>query len=128
VITTINVNLQDFHTNALMTQMEKSQQNGETAVVMEVKTGEVKEIANLGRRSDRNLIPKLTYFALGHAGCSETRVYVQADFPHGCYGTWYADTSDIFDTASWKWEYGKRFVMTVIWTRESWPDQHEEDF
>ncbi|MEL7585445.1 MAG: penicillin-binding transpeptidase domain-containing protein [Prolixibacteraceae bacterium] len=104
VITTINVNLQDFAQNALMRQMETSQAEWGTAVVMEVKTGEVKAIANLGRRSDGSYAE--TYnFALGHAGCSEPGstfklVSMMVAMEHG-----YVDTSDVFDTGIGKWEY-----------------------
>ncbi len=118
VITTINVNLQDFTQNALMTQMEKSQAEWGTAVVMEVKTGEVKAIANLGRRSDGTYSE--TYnFALGHAGCSEPGstfklISLMAALEHG-----YADTSDIFDTGSGKWEYGTRFIYDSDYGRAS---------
>lgn len=104
VITTINVNLQDFTQNALMRQMETSQAEWGTAVVMEVKTGEVKAIANLGRRSDGSYAE--TYnFALGHAGCSEPGstfklVSMMVAMEHG-----FVDTADVFDTGIGKWEY-----------------------
>lgn len=104
VITTINVNLQDFTQHALMRQMEQSQAEWGTAVVMEVKTGEVKAITNLGRRADGTYAE--TYnFALGHAGCSEPGstfklVSMMVAMEHG-----YVDTADVFDTGIGKWDY-----------------------
>jgi cell division protein FtsI (penicillin-binding protein 3) len=104
VITTINVNLQDFTQHALMKQMEQSQAEWGTAVVLEVKTGEVKAISNLGRRADGSYAE--TYnFALGHAGCNEPGstfklVSMMVAMEHG-----YVDTSDVFDTGIGKWDY-----------------------
>lgn len=70
VITTLNVNLQDFAQNALMRQMQKSLAEWGTAVVMEVKTGDVKAIANIGRRKD-GTYGEIYNYALGNMGCSE---------------------------------------------------------
>lgn len=104
IVTTINVNLQDFTQNALMRQMLESQAEWGTAVVMEVKTGEVKAIANLGRRKD-GAYAETYNFALGHAGCSEPGstfklVSLMVAMEHG-----YADTADVYDTGIGKWEY-----------------------
>lgn len=52
IVTTIDVNIQDITQNALMKMMEQSQSLYGTAIVMEVKTGKIKAIANLGKRSD----------------------------------------------------------------------------
>jgi cell division protein FtsI (penicillin-binding protein 3) len=104
VITTINVNLQDFTQNALMQQMEKSQAEWGTAVVMEVKTGEIKAIANLGRRADGTYAE--TYnFALGHAGCSEPGSTFKLVSMMVAMEDGYVDTADVFDTGIGKWEY-----------------------
>ncbi|MHA7111140.1 penicillin-binding transpeptidase domain-containing protein [Sunxiuqinia elliptica] len=104
VITTLNVNLQDFANNALHRQMETSQAQWGTAIVMEVKTGEVKAIANLGRRKD-GTYGETYNFALGHAGCSEPGstfklMSLMAAMEHG-----YVDTSDVFDTGNGIWNY-----------------------
>lgn len=104
VITTLNVNLQDFANNALLKQMETSQAEWGTTIVMEVKTGEVKAIANLGRRKDGSYAE--TYnFALGHAGCSEPGstfklMSMIVAMEHG-----HVDTSDVFDTGNGAWKY-----------------------
>jgi len=104
VITTLNVNLQDYAQNALMDQMEKSQAIWGTAVVMEVATGDIKAIANLGRRKDGTYSETYNY-ALGHAGCSEPGstfklVSLMIAMDHG-----YVDTCDVFDTGNGEWEY-----------------------
>jgi cell division protein FtsI (penicillin-binding protein 3) len=71
---------------------------------MEVKTGEVKALANLGRKSDGSYAE--TYnFALGHQGSSEPGstfklMSMMVAMEHG-----YVDTSDVFDTGNGVWKY-----------------------
>ena len=104
VITTLNVNLQDFANNALFRQMEMSQAEWGTAIVMEVKTGEVKAIANLGRRKDGQYAE--TYnFALGHAGCSEPGSTFKLMSMMVAMEQGYVDTTDVFDTGNGAWDY-----------------------
>jgi cell division protein FtsI (penicillin-binding protein 3) len=52
VITTLDVNMQDIAGTALMKMMLESEAQYGTAIVMEVKTGKIKAIANLGRQKD----------------------------------------------------------------------------
>lgn len=52
VITTLDVNLQDLAENALHKQLEKHGAGWGTVILMEVKTGEIKAIANLKRDED----------------------------------------------------------------------------
>ena len=49
--TTLDINMQDIVTNALQRKLEQVNAAGGCAVVMEVKTGEIKAIANLERTS-----------------------------------------------------------------------------
>jgi cell division protein FtsI (penicillin-binding protein 3) len=52
VLTTIDIDLQDVASNALMNQLEKHDADHGCAVVMEVETGDIKAIANLERGDD----------------------------------------------------------------------------
>jgi cell division protein FtsI (penicillin-binding protein 3) len=52
VITTLDVNIQDVTENALMKMMVKNEAEHGCAIVMEVKTGKIKAIANLGHEKD----------------------------------------------------------------------------
>ncbi len=52
VITTLDVNMQDLASTALMRMMLESESQYGTAIVMETKTGKIKAIANLGRQTD----------------------------------------------------------------------------
>lgn len=52
ILTTIDVNIQDVAENALLKQVEKEQATFGTCIVMEVKTGKIKALANIGRNQD----------------------------------------------------------------------------
>jgi len=104
IITTINVNLQDFTQNALMRQMQKSQAEWGTAVVMEVATGDVKAIANIGRRKDGTYGETYSY-ALGHAGCSEPGSTFKLVSLMVAMEDGYIDTMDVYDVGIGRWDY-----------------------
>jgi len=104
VITTINVNLQDYAQTALGKQMDISQAEWGTAIVMEVKTGNIKAIANIGRKKD-GTYGETYNFAFGHAGCSEPGstfklMSLMAGMEEG-----YSDTAERYDTGRGIWEY-----------------------
>lgn len=54
VLTTIDINIQDVAENALLEQLKKQDADHGCVVLMEVKTGEVKAIANLTRQKSGN--------------------------------------------------------------------------
>ena len=64
--TTLDVNIQDIAHNALLGQLEKYEAEHGTVVVMEVKSGAIKAIANLGRTEQGKYFEKLNY-AVGEA-------------------------------------------------------------
>ncbi len=61
IITTIDVNIQDITENALMRVMSENECTNGTAIVMEVATGKIKAIANLGRKPDGTYWENLNY-------------------------------------------------------------------
>jgi len=61
IITTIDVNIQDIAENALLKMMLENECEYGTAIVMEVATGKIKAMANLGRRSDGTYWEDLNY-------------------------------------------------------------------
>lgn len=61
VYTTIDVNIQDIAHHALLEQLEYYEAEHGSVVVMEVKTGEIRAIANLGRTSKNTYYEKLNY-------------------------------------------------------------------
>lgn len=52
VVTTIDVDYQDIVQHALKKQLEKSNATNGTAILMEVKTGDIKAIANMAKRKE----------------------------------------------------------------------------
>lgn len=61
IVTTIDVNIQDIAENALLKMMISNEAAHGTCIVMEVKTGKIKAIANLGKLSDGNYWEDLNY-------------------------------------------------------------------
>ena len=61
VISTINVNIQDIAHHALLKQMELYEADHGSVIVMEVKTGEIKAVSNLGRTKQGTYYEKLNY-------------------------------------------------------------------
>ena len=61
VYTTIDVNIQDIAHHSLLGQLEIYEADHGCAVVMDVKTGEIKAISNLGRNKDGNYYERLNY-------------------------------------------------------------------
>ena len=104
VITTINVNLQDYAQSSLGKQMEISQAEWGTAIVMEVKTGNIKAIANMGRKKD-GTYGETYNFAFGAHGCSEPGSTFKLMSLIAAMDAGYADTSDLVDTGRGIWEY-----------------------
>ncbi len=104
VITTININLQDYAQTALGKQMELSQAEWGTAMVMEVKTGNIKAIANLGRKKD-GTYGETYNFAFGAQGCSEPGSTFKLMSLMVAMEENYVDTADMFDTGNGLWEY-----------------------
>lgn len=61
IITSLDVHIQEITENALMKMMVSNEAEHGCAIVMEVKTGKVKAIANLGKRPDGNYWEDFNY-------------------------------------------------------------------
>ena len=108
VITTINTKLQDIVESSLYEQLMLEQADWGTAILMEVKTGQIKAIANLGK-SESGYYEKDNY-ALGHRGCFEPGssfklVSLMAALEDGV-----VDTSDVVDTGNGAWASNGRII------------------
>lgn len=66
IISTINVNIQDIAHHALLKQLEYYEAEHGTVIVMEVATGEIKAVSNLGRTSSGTYYEKWNY-AIGES-------------------------------------------------------------
>lgn len=67
VVTTIDVDYQDIVQNALRKQLEKSQATNGTAILMEVRSGDIKAIANMAR-GEGGTYAESQNFAISGAG------------------------------------------------------------
>jgi cell division protein FtsI (penicillin-binding protein 3) len=61
IVTTLDVFIQEIAENALMKMMVKNEAQNGCAIVMETKTGKIRAIANLGRRSDGTYFEDFNY-------------------------------------------------------------------
>ncbi|MFT4202484.1 MAG: penicillin-binding protein [Chitinophagaceae bacterium] len=61
IVTTLDTHIQEITEDALMKMMVGNEAQTGTAIVMEVKTGQIKAIANLGRRDDGNYWEDFNY-------------------------------------------------------------------
>ncbi len=120
VITTINIKLQDIVENALLKQLEESQAEWGTAILMEVKTGKIKAIANFGVSGKTADSREITYaenynYALGHAGCYEPGSTFKLMSLMVALEQGLVDTSDVFDTGNGIWQYKDRKIYDSDW-------------
>lgn len=108
VITTINLQLQDYVSNALIKQIQTQEAYWGTAVVMEVATGDVKAIANIGRNKKGELVEDYNY-AVGYKaepGSTFKLMSLMAVLEEGK-----VDTSKVYDTGNGRWRYKGRDVV-----------------
>ena len=61
IVTTIDVNIQDIAENALLKELQANEAEHGTCIVMEVATGKILAIANLGLQTDRTYWEDLNY-------------------------------------------------------------------
>ena len=110
VFTTIDVNIQDIAHHALLKQLELYEAEHGCVVVMEVETGEIKAISNLGITSKGGYYEKLNY-AVGEShepGSTFKLMAIMAALEDGKI-----DTSTIVDTKSGsKRFYGRSITDT----------------
>ena len=101
IITTIDVKMQDLAESALLRQAEKSNPEWATAVLMEVETGEIKAIANLGKTKDG--YAEKDNYALGYRGCNEPGSTFKLVSLMVAIEDGVVDTSDVYDTGNGYW-------------------------
>jgi len=107
VITTLDLDLQDVATTALLNQLKKNNADHGCAVLMEVSTGNVKAIANLGLQSDGEYHETYNY-AIGEStepGSTFKLPSLMAAIEDGVI-----DTGDIVDTGNGSVKYYDRTV------------------
>jgi cell division protein FtsI (penicillin-binding protein 3) len=104
VMTTINIRYQDITESALERQLKTSSAEWGTAILMEVKTGEIKAVANLGRVAPGSY-DEIYNYSLGHAGCYEPGSTFKLISLMAALDQGLVDTSDVFDIGKGVWRY-----------------------
>ena len=107
IVTTIDIELQDVATTALVNQLRKNDADHGCAVLMEVKTGDIKAIANLERDEKGNYRETYNY-AVGEStepGSTFKLPSLMAALEDGV-----VDTSDIVDTGNGSIKYYDKIV------------------
>ncbi len=107
IVTTINTNIQDIAHHALLGQLEKYKADHGCVVIMEVETGEVKAISNLGRTEEGKYYEKLNY-AVGEShepGSTFKLMSMVAALEDKVI-----DTNSIVDTEKGRWRIYDRTV------------------
>ena len=108
IITTINIKLQDIAESVLIEQLMQTSADWGTVILMEVQSGEVKAIANLGRESGK--YTENYNYALGHAGCYEPGSTFKLISLMAAMEDGLIDTSTVFDTGNGVWQYKGRTI------------------
>jgi cell division protein FtsI (penicillin-binding protein 3) len=108
VITTIDIYLQDMVQNALEKQLVKSQAEYGTAILMEVETGKIRAISNLGLQGGR--YNEIYNYAIGHEGCTEPGSTFKLMSMMVALEESKVDTSDVYDVEDGKWKIYDRII------------------
>ena len=111
LVTTLDVKLQDQVSYSLRKMLEKTRAKYGTAILMEVKTGDIKAISNFGRNSGGELIQGYQNYALGSAGTSEPGSTFKLASLMAALEDGRIDTSTIVDTGDGIWK-SKGWLVT----------------
>ncbi len=110
VVTTLDVKMQDQMTYYLKQQMDRTRAQYGSAILMEVKTGDIKAISNFGRNSAGELIGGYQNYGIGNAGCSEPGSTFKLASYMAAMEDGKIDTSTIVETGNGIWVYKKQPV------------------
>ncbi len=108
IITTLNVKMQDITESALYKQLRNSNADWATAIVMEVKSGEIKAIANLGKQNGDYF--ETDNYAIGPRGCYEPGSTFKLVSLMVALEDGVVDTSNVFDTGNGSWQKSGRRI------------------
>jgi len=111
LITTLDVKLQDQVSYSLRRMLEKTRAKYGTAILMEVKTGDIKAISNFGRNSNGQLVQGYQNYALGAAGCTDPGSTFKLASLMAAMEDGKIDTSTIVDTGIGVW-VSKKWKVT----------------
>jgi cell division protein FtsI (penicillin-binding protein 3) len=102
IVSTLDINIQDVAEHALYTQLKKHQAGWGCVVLMEVKTGEIRAIANLAK-VDTAVYSESYNYAIGQStepGSTFKLVSLMAGMEDGYFGL-----SDTINTGNGRWKF-----------------------
>ncbi|MEY3688347.1 MAG: hypothetical protein RIR84_1188 [Bacteroidota bacterium] len=106
IVTTLDVNIQDIAEQALLKVMTENECTNGTCIVMEVKTGKIKAIANLGRQSDGSYAEDMNYAITKSEPGSTFKLITMLS----ALNDQYISLSHHVNIEGGKWEYSGRTV------------------
>lgn len=107
IVTTIDVNMQDIVETALMNMLVSNEAQNGTCILMEVKTGKIKAIANLGRQPDGSYWEDLNYaLQVSEPGSTFKLATVISALDDQ-----YATMNDQVDLKEGRWQIGRSTVF-----------------
>lgn len=107
VITTLDVNMQDIVETALMNMMVANEADNGTCILMEVKTGKIKAIANLGKQADGSYFEDMNYALRATEPGSTFKLATVISVLDDKYAT----MNNMVNLQEGKWEIGRRTVF-----------------
>ncbi len=106
IITTLDVNIQDIAEQALLKVMSENECTNGTCIVMEVSTGKIKAIANLGRQPDGSYLEDMNYAITRSEPGSTFKLITMLS----ALNDQYTNLSSHVNIEGGKWEYSGRTV------------------
>jgi len=112
VVTTINTNIQDIAHHELLKQLEAYDADHGCVVVMDVQTGGIKAIANLGKNKEGNYVERRNYavWESHEPGSTFKLMSLLAALEDKKI-----DTADIYDTHKGRWKIYGKYVRDSKW-------------
>ena len=107
IMTTLDVNIQDIAQNALLKMMIENECDHGTCIVMEVATGKIKAIANLGKRPEGAYWEDLNYAIRASEPGSTFKLATLLSVLEDKY----VGLNDMVNLEGGKWQIGKRTVF-----------------
>lgn len=114
IVTTIDADIQDITERALRAKLTETEAESGTAIIMEVKTGEIKGIVNLDRMSNGNYAEgnPNAFSYMNEPGSTFKTVTVMVALDDGV-----VTPTDSFHVGNGLYQYNKRWVRDHYWRR-----------
>lgn len=112
LVTTLNTNMQDIAHHELLKQLQKYDANHGCVVVMEVQTGAIKAIANLGKNKDGQYVERRNYavWESHEPGSTFKLMSLMAALEDNKI-----DTNTVFDTYKGRYKLYDKYVRDSRW-------------